>query len=533
MCIRDSSDRDLFFVPLQVRPMLDNWARARITLHKRQPVTIPEENPLRGSRNDRSFNSTGSHTGSEQRQRTYAKAKSKILLEEVPDADIPGQPIPLELKEANIEEYAEEDMMRIQKAVEMQRRKEDEELQKKREKELSEQQHKLGIKITTDLKKNYTYDYNGNVFITNPVKIERLPNMAVSSNFKVLGEDGDKDLESPLRKDSKPSSVLNSLGNTQSKNLRKAPTQDREFAKYVSTSSLYEILEPASGVVMIESGRVKYGPKPANLSLNLSSPTLPVTAKLSKSEYMQLVKGGNLSRQTNNVNETFKIDPHGHAKSRVLNLLDSNKSHDDFQSPKLFTSMDLSGKSKRLNISGDNTNDSIKITSIELLESVLVEAGRDFSYEDSSMVRGLGSNAGRSRYLPTLNNTYDSEFDEELEMGAKRANPMSDIDKFNLNIVQSKDFGRNPPVNSYGSSMLLPKRKNDKIKLKSLAAVQKHPRDRIRNDVAVGHEHMAAPPIGKTIGHGIKSQHRLNELNICSHLSFDCQNLKLLFPFRI
>eukprot|EP01016_Furgasonia_blochmanni_P055785 TRINITY_DN9389_c0_g1_i7.p1 TRINITY_DN9389_c0_g1~~TRINITY_DN9389_c0_g1_i7.p1 ORF type:complete len:207 (-),score=57.93 TRINITY_DN9389_c0_g1_i7:35-655(-) len=106
--------------------ILDNWARARIMHKKREISTIVEEKEVNTTfRHERGsiLNLSGMSFQSERNKAmTKAKEKSKAFLEEVKDN---LDPIPLEFKEPVNEEQAEEEMMRVQKAVEMQRKKED------------------------------------------------------------------------------------------------------------------------------------------------------------------------------------------------------------------------------------------------------------------------------------------------------------------------------------------------------------------------------------------------------------------------
>eukprot|EP01016_Furgasonia_blochmanni_P055786 TRINITY_DN9389_c0_g1_i8.p1 TRINITY_DN9389_c0_g1~~TRINITY_DN9389_c0_g1_i8.p1 ORF type:complete len:236 (-),score=24.61 TRINITY_DN9389_c0_g1_i8:132-839(-) len=232
---------------------------------------------------------------------------------------------------------------------------------------------------------------------------------------------------------------------------------------------------------------------------------------MSKSEYTLLVRGGQMSRNNSNnatnVNDTQKEEEHK-KNGKLLGFLDSRNESVLHPGGNVLNSLDLSRRSRRFHESADGSlitnanNNSVKIGSVELFESLVMESMREGRWgEDVSMFHGASSMTNRR-------GAYDSEMDEDIIEGmggpnTKLLSAISEIDKFNLNILQSKDWGRNPPVHAHGSAFVVPKRKIDKVKLKSLSQIAKFPRSRFKNDVHFKADHLSPPPPGKTIGHGV------------------------------
>lgn len=87
--------------------------------------------------------------------------------------------------------------------------------------------------------------------------------------------------------------------------------------------------------------------------------------------------------------------------------------------------------------------------------------------------------------------------------GAEEVEGMSEVDKFNFQILRSKNWGSNTPIKEPTVTTRLPNRPSLKNLHETYGLRSKLPRE--RPFIATGKSHMAATQFGMTIGHGLLS----------------------------
>jgi len=162
----------------------------------------------------------------------------------------------------------------------------------------------------------HTYDYNGNVLFVKPAKIEKLPPSAYNMNYSLIEEDKKKEKDGK-KKDQKKEDLKQITSK-----LKKPPDEAREFVNKIGTyvaPPIYDLIEPQRGVVFSDGARSKRGPSVKSEGVTMIQGTLTSTdggsIRLSKTEYNQLTKAGNLSRPTSE--RDLKLSPRAAAHAET------------------------------------------------------------------------------------------------------------------------------------------------------------------------------------------------------------------------
>ena len=240
---------------------------------------------------------------------------------------------------------------------------------------------------------------------------------------------------------------------------KKVLSDDKELSKMmiVGPPAIFEDFRPKMGVKMMEAGRKKEGAK-----YTLSSPTFAASGLLSLSgansyrlskenkirrdEYFQFVKGGNLSRQgmIGQTEETItselgQTEPINSSKLSIQKntLLDKSK----FSVPKL-----------------------------KLPEELIASTVRVHS----------------SRLAEIMNKQDEQPYSARLELKTKKSQTFkiddslqtNPVDNFNMNIISSKDWGRNITVSTSNYTPLPFPKGEEKLLSHAVGIKPKYPRER-------------------------------------------------------
>jgi len=297
---------------------IDNWGRSKIPSKKITKIDAKNE-----------FTDHVESLLSEDRKALQkAKEVGKRLIKDVKAENTPA---PLDLKETVETNKIEEDMRQVK---ERERKRLDDEKAEELKKRKQENQAKFK-QGTADLKKKtFTYDYSGVPIIINTAKVEKFPPSAYIVQHHVQGhevESGDK-----KKKKNQPPKELKDIKDKK----RKVPETEQDFAKKFGLGvPTYDILEPTTGVTYFEGGKTKSSNKSKFNITNATTgtlistlgATLGVPPRLTKTEYLQLTKGGNLSRTQLGAEKDAALNATAKTNTDSKKLLDPNatKSHWD------------------------------------------------------------------------------------------------------------------------------------------------------------------------------------------------------------
>ena len=246
--------------------------------------------------------------------------------------------------------------------------------------------------------------------------------------------------------------------------MKKAPAEEKEFTKMiVGPPAIFEELRPTMGVKIIEGGRKKEGarytlstsnlPNASTLSLGgNNSFRLSKDEKLRRDDYFQMVKGGNLSRQGYSApRENEKVVP---SELKLTDSLDYSKLS------VLKGSITEKGKPKVTKM----------FNPMELTPSTVRVHTNRLSQLMSSK-EGTESDMFMTGASKMSNMNQSVKIDNGLQTNR--------VDSFNMNIMTSKDWGRNVSVGipTYTPSSL-PKGPRGALET-ALGMKNKYPRDRL------------------------------------------------------
>lgn len=265
------------------------------------------------------------------------------------------------------------------------------------------------------------------------------------------------------------------------------PPQDQ--AKFVPSPTIFDVFNAIPGVTLIEGGRTKTytGPKIEksaftimNLSSNLNE-TNPI--RISKNEYLQLTRGGNLSRSQNYSSSTTEKEKR-QGKLFDDQAVKGNISKENLiqESHNISNASDLKDLNFQMNKSKQkkkrNKENNIEIKSNKMLSSLVVEENDD------------------TINLPKL--LEKTEKNEEIFK--------TPVDEFNLQILRSKDWGKTSTSSGFLPVLKGYSKPGNKEFEKTVGKKIKNPRDRVKKiQVMEKEEHLGPPMIGKVAGHGINS----------------------------
>lgn len=107
------------------------------------------------------------------------------------------------------------------------------------------------------------------------------------------------------------------------------PKLPAEQGKFIASPAIFDVFVPNPGVTLIEGVRTKAGPKIEKSALSIMNLSTMLSEnnpiRLSKSEYQQLTRGGNLSRSQNYSSSTTEKEKKDKAKNFDENLLPNKK----------------------------------------------------------------------------------------------------------------------------------------------------------------------------------------------------------------
>ena len=216
---------------------------------------------------------------------------------------------------------------------------------------------------------------------------------------------------------------------------------------------------------MIEGARTKKGPKystgatltDGGLTLSMSSSTAAI--RLSRNEYLQLTQGNNLSRQNLNSEKLTYPDPVNtlSATEPIRSSMDSDLSKNWLVKINEIKEVDVKEKNvrrlKNLNYNNKSGDLGIKINSTKFYDTLLKT-----SDDNKPTLSVIDEQRG-----------HKSNFVEDFKKTA--------IDEFNLDILHSKDWGKNVLSSAQIALSQFPK-PSQKIFDKTLGMKSKFPRDR-------------------------------------------------------
>ena len=227
---------------------------------------------------------------------------------------------------------------------------------------------------------------------------------------------------------------------------------------------IFESFVPAPGVSLIEGGRTKIGPKystgatliDGGLTLSMSASAGAI--RLSRSEYLQLTKTSNLGRQNINTEITMAPD-----QVKLLSPTESLKNTMESDPAK---------------------NWLVKINEVKEVNVKEKNIRRIRNLEPSNSNNEIGIKINNTKFYDTLLKVDDQKYGLPVidEQQGLKKNVFEDfkktpIDEFNLDILHSRDWGKNLAFSNQNTPSQLPKPSN-KLFNKTLGMKSKFPRER-------------------------------------------------------
>jgi len=259
---------------------------------------------------------------------------------------------------------------------------------------------------------------------------------------------------------------------------KKTPEEEKEFVKNIVTITppIYDQFTLSPGVTLSMNGKLKVEPRPITATLaNITDPDI----RMSKTDYFNLTRTGNLSRE-------------GYAKTQDVNLklqmtqkLGKISEEPSYQS---VMSKEIKEKKERKKKLEE------KIGEIKISNPIMVDTmTKPISEEEETDIIKRQQEEHRRRM-------------EEIDNRKEKSLLTSPIDKFNLDIISSKDWGR-ATFNSNASgtnSKVHSQKPSAKDITQTLGVMTKKPRERFlgngtQNTLA---KRLPPPMVGRTIGHG-------------------------------
>jgi len=413
---------------------IDNWGRSKIPSKKITKIDAKNE-----------FTDHAESLLSEDRKALQkAKDVGKKLIKDVKGENVPA---PLDLQEPVEMNKTEDDLRQVK---ERERKRQDEEKALEIQKRKAENQSKFKQGNADLKKKPFTYDYNGVPIIINNAKVEKFP----PSAYLVQHAVHDPEVENTEKKKKKQPKDVAVVKVKQ----KKVPDTEQEFVKkYGLGVPTYDILEPQVGVTYFEGGKTKNSNKNR---FNMTSATtgalistLGNNPRLTKTEYLQLTKGGNLSR-TNVGDKDATMNATAKTNLDSKKLLDPNASKNHWDT-KTGSTRDIHANTTgnlRMMQGYREPDEGIKVDPSKMMELLKAsqEIEQDWLKAPKQMVR---------------NDKFNT--DDSLKR--------SPIDTFNLELLNSREWGKS---NHQGNMNSLPKLPNHQRFEHSLGKNAKLPRYR-------------------------------------------------------
>ena len=282
--------------------------------------------------------------------------------------------------------------------------------------------------------KNFTYDYDGSMILILNNEKDKLPPVQHPINFDLRDPEG------------KGGRSRREVGRKVKATKNKVIEMEKEATKTGNPIPVEEFdLKP--GVTLYYMGGSKKGNKPANTIDRLMNPEI----RLTKTEYLELTKGGNLSRG-NLVTTEREINTAFESVPKEADFLSKVVKTDGFKDlPKV--------KKKRSEVV--NTG-SIRVNSYKLVDT-LSELTKITKNERTANQRSNKKKDSTKKIDPFLSNEKD----------------MDEIDHFNKNVIMSKEWGKTTFKGNF-SKPLLEIHKPSQREIKSSIGIRiKKPRERV------------------------------------------------------
>jgi len=306
-------------------------------------------------------------------------------------------------------------------------------------------------------KKPFTYDYNGVPILINNAKVDKFP----PSAYLVQHVIQDPENENPKDKRKKVQKDVGQVKNKQ----KKAPDTEQEFVrKYGAGVPTYDLLEPQVGVTYVENGKTKNSVKSRYNLTSVTSgsliSTLGANPRLTKTEYLQLTKGGNLSRTTGAA-ATMDKDMAATAGSTMKTISEEKR-------------IPLDSVKEQWGVKTGNVKDSnFNSTGALRLTQTAPGEGLHINPDKLDMLLKASEEIKQDSLNP------NKQFSKTEKFSSDDSLKRSPIDAFNLELLNSKDWGKN---NYLGNVNSLPKLPSQKIQFEqSLGHKSKYPRYRTTN----------------------------------------------------
>ena len=266
----------------------------------------------------------------------------------------------------------------------------------------------------------------------------------------------DPESENPKDKKKKASKEVPAVKSKQ----RRPPDADQDFAKKFGMSvPTYDLLEPSTGVTYLEGGKTKTSSKPLHNLTSATSgsliSTLGPNIRLTKTEYNLITKGGNLSRT--NV---------GGDKENVTNAALKSQEEMKKTDPKEWT-IKVGGVKE----SNFNTTGALRMAQHHR------EAGVGVNIANQDKLEALLKASEEIKIENMQTGKVDKKQEKFTTDDTLKRSP---VDTFNLELLNSKDWGKNTHPGHVTSLPKLPSQQKMQLE-QSLGSKTKYPRFRTSN----------------------------------------------------
>eukprot|EP00742_Colponemidia_sp_Colp-10_P002790 GILJ01002983.1.p1 GENE.GILJ01002983.1~~GILJ01002983.1.p1 ORF type:complete len:601 (+),score=117.23 GILJ01002983.1:80-1882(+) len=417
---------------------IDTWARGAVPIKKKIRQPTSSEATFKFEAGPRTVKSSGSSTSRLERRKQNAAEPSK---QQGKDAVKKVKAIPI-ISESTVESINDdEDKLREMKDRELKRRREEEARQAKKKAEEEADKLKLA-KMQTDLRlKEFTYDHNGNVLFIQPVNVDKLPPSNYNVNFDLKSES-----ESVDDKKRKGNGVKSKPAVGKKPVATSKTAADVEFVKASNSAQppVWDTMKVSPGVKLTENGRSKAGPKKVSDASHIS-----------RRDYTSMVDSQIMSTHS------FGRSLQPVMEASFSPLQQSVNSHTDQR--------------------------------ISSLEPIQPSPRLPLLVDETPLATPLNQNHPPPQYFA----------DTTVSETVVRANghQQSAMEEFNNSILNSADWGVNPPPRAF-TPLAAPPKATPKQKELTLGTVSRMPRDRPFENTSPKKRHLPAPPLGATMGHG-------------------------------
>jgi len=226
----------------------------------------------------------------------------------------------------------------------------------------------------------------------------------------------------------------------------------------------YDLLQPEVGVVYIENGKSKNSSKSRYNLTSVTSgsliSTLGSNPRLTKSEYLQLTKGGNLSRNGLGDKDPMTAATVKSAEDKNRTLLDPNAAKDQW-------TIKIGGvKESQFNTTG----------ALKMAQQYRGAAGEGVQYDPTKMEALLRA----SEEIRIESMQPPKQLGRPAAFVTDDSLKRSPVDTFNLELLNSKDWGKNTYAGHMNSLPKLPSHQKMQLE-QSLGQKTKYPRYRATN----------------------------------------------------